>query len=153
MDAQRAAKLLLKHGHRFSPEFYEKGRQYVISLASSEGGTIGLAQEEPRYKRFVENRHRRGYGGKFAAKQSTTITPQNLEMAMNRLQEGEYIDIPGGKGKVKRLKTGFQVVAGNGTLNKVFKDLSDALDSAQRVARGRVGKRAGTKDTTKYGGS
>lgn len=154
MDPHRAAWLLEQRRHEFDQVQYQKIATHLARMAQMPSDKLDFADtSEPRYRRFVENSHRRGYGGKFAPKQSTTVTPQNLATAIQRLDEGEYIDIPGGKGKVKRLKNGYQVVAGNGTLNKVFKDIGDAVRNAQRITRGRVGKRAGSKDTTRYGGS
>ena len=73
-------------------------------------------------------------------KSSVKAGAASLDGAVNSLAVGESIELPGNKGKIKRIAGGYQVVKGDGTFNKVFKNASDAINMANDIVSGRKGK-------------
>jgi len=126
--------ILLSEGERTSTG----GNPLADTVALAEVG-VTVARKAG----FNPNKYRRGFGGKFAAKGTVKTSPANIESSVNSLQVGESIELAGGKGWIKRLDRGFQVVAGDGSYNKVLKDQSEALSQARKITLNRIAPKPG----------
>jgi len=148
-DLERAKKLLKIHKGKYSPEKQKR----IASSIQRNAKRIGKKAKKSDMSNvdldlaveghaFNPGSHHR-VGGRFVskgAKQANKGMPTSVAFssAVRSLKEGQTIDLPGGKGVVKRLKDGWQIRSGDGKYNKIFKNVTDAVSVAGKVVRTRM---------------
>lgn len=156
-DAKDAEKLFKTHRGKYSSAKKRKLAEHIRRNARKQGVKVNLSNEIIDFavaRPFNEAKVRR-MGGKFVNKGAkeanvgaeTATTTVSFTSAVRNLKVGQSVDLPGGKGVVRRLKQGWQVRAGDGSYNKIFKIPTDAIAIATRIARTRYGRTAHARGT------
>lgn len=146
-DVRDAARLFKIHRSRYSPDKQKKIATHIRRGAKSFGVEVNLSNTVDLATfghEFNPGLHHRGQGGRFVnkgAKQANQPhqTTTTFSSAIRSMDIGASIDLPGGKGAVKRLQDGWQVRTGDGKYNKIFKNVSDAIGTVTSIVRSRIG--------------
>ncbi len=143
-DVKDAVRLFKIHRGKYSPEKQRRIKSAIKRNAKKLGKTANLSNIELAVEGHAFNplAHHR-VGGRFVNKGAGQAnkgmpTSASFASAVRRLQLGQTIDLPGGKGVVKRLKDGYQVRTGDGKYNKIFKNVTDAVSVAGKIVRTRM---------------
>jgi hypothetical protein len=150
-DAKDAEKLFKTHRGKYSAAKKRRLAQHIRRNAAKQGVKVNLSNIELAVP-FQEHKVRR-QAGKFVNKGAKEANPGfgtttvSFTSAVRNLKVGESVDLPGGKGVVKRLKHGWQVRSGDGKYNKIFAQPTDAVSIAARIARTRFGRTAPARGT------